>query len=100
MHAKPWAFGEPRADARCFVRAVVVHDDVDLLIGWHADSDAVQEFAELERAMTVIRLAKHTAALDVERGKQRDGAMFEISERLADAIRVRCKRSNSNGSVC
>jgi hypothetical protein len=32
-------------DERCFVRAVVVHDDVDLLIRRHAGIDAVQEFA-------------------------------------------------------
>ena len=57
------------------MRAVVIHDDVDLLIRRHAGIDAVQEFAEFDRAMTSVRLANHLAALGVARGKHRSRAM-------------------------
>ncbi len=35
VHVPEWALGEPVADQLCFVRAVVVHDDVNVEIGRH-----------------------------------------------------------------
>src|SRR5438132_109280 len=75
VHVKPGTLGEPRPDERCFVRSVIVHDEVDVPIGWYAGVDAVQELAELDRPMAAMHLANHFAALGVERGKQRGGAM-------------------------
>src|SRR5205807_1105963 len=36
VHVKPGTLGEPRPDERCFVRSVIVHDEVDVPIGWYA----------------------------------------------------------------
>src|SRR5437879_7134874 len=54
VHVKPGTLGEPRPDERCFVRSVIVHDEVDVPIGWYAGVDAVQELAELDRPMAAI----------------------------------------------
>lgn len=67
--------GELRPDERRFVDSVIVQDDVDLKIGRHAVVNSVQELAELQRAMAAMGRADYVAALGVERGKQRGGAM-------------------------
>lgn len=49
-----------------FVRAVVVHHDVDIEIGWDVALDLVEELAELTRTMTRHTFADDRSRLDVD----------------------------------
>src|SRR5258708_34254971 len=66
-----WTFGKPVADWLGFVRAVVVHDDVDVEIGGHIALDLIEEFAELLRTVPSHAFADDSSSLHVERRKQR-----------------------------
>lgn len=66
---------QPRLDARMFVRAVVVDDQMQRQLGWCCRIDALQEADEF-----LMPVARHTVADDLaiehaERGKQRGGAL-------------------------
>src|SRR2546422_3194889 len=63
VHVKPGTLGEPRPDERCFVRSVIVHDEVDVPIGWYAGVDAVQELAERTKHRSSGRSEEHTSEL-------------------------------------
>ena len=65
-------------DKWCLVRPVVVHDDVHVEVGGHAGVETVEELAELDRSMAATSLADHRARLDVQRCKQRRGAVSPI----------------------
>ena len=60
---EPWALGEPLADDRSFVGAVVVHDEVDIERGRYPGFDHVQKLAELHRAMAAMQLADEPVGL-------------------------------------
>ena len=57
---------------------VVGHDDVHVEVGGHAVVDAVEELAELDSPVAAVRLGDDGAGLDVERCKQRRGAVSPI----------------------
>jgi hypothetical protein len=78
MHVIAWTLGEPGADARRFVGSVIVRDDVHLRLRRQAVVDAIQKFTELEGAMAAMSLADDVAALGIERGNQRGGAMATV----------------------
>ena len=63
-------FGEPVPNQRRFVGAVVVHDDVHVESTGDLRLNQVEEFAELRRAMALMKLRDHLAGLRVERGEQ------------------------------
>src|SRR6266478_6460012 len=63
MHVPTRALGEPVADQLCFVRAVVVHDDVNVEIGGHIALDLIKEFAELRRPMPGHAFADNASSL-------------------------------------
>jgi hypothetical protein len=63
--------GEPFPDKGRFVRAVVVHHDMNVESGRYLIFDQVEEAAKLHGAMTVTRLADYVAGLQLQRRKQR-----------------------------
>ena len=67
--------GEPVADRRGFVRAVVVHDEVDIEARRHVALDLVEKLAELDRAMAGHAFADDGSGLHVERCEQRGRAV-------------------------
>lgn len=88
MEVEPWPFGEPDTDERRLVGPVVVHDDVHVELGAHALLDAVEELAELDGPVAAVSVGDYGAGLDVERRKQRRGAVSPIvvrSPAVADA---------------
>ncbi len=70
--------GEPRPDERRLVGPVVVYDDVHVEVGGHAVVDAVEELAELDGPVAAVRLGDDGGGPDVERCKQRRGAVSPI----------------------
>ena len=62
----PRSLGQPAADARRFVRPVVVQDHVDVVLLGHGGLDLVQELDELDGAVPRPATADHLAASGVE----------------------------------
>ena len=56
VNMKPPVAGKPGLDGRGFVRAVVVHHQVDVQIGRHTRFDGAQELQELAAAMSPVQL--------------------------------------------
>jgi hypothetical protein len=61
MDTKARSFGEPLPDARRFVRAVVVQDDMNIEIGGHVGLDGIQKSAEFVGTMATMHLANYAA---------------------------------------
>jgi hypothetical protein len=68
-------FGEPVANQRRFVGAVVIHDHVHVEAAGHLRLDQIQEFAELRRAVSLMELGDHLTGFRIERRKQRRRAV-------------------------
>ncbi len=51
VQVEAWVAQQPAMDERRLVSAVIVQDEVHVQVGWHLRMDAVQELAELGRAM-------------------------------------------------
>ena len=67
-------FKQPGADGSGLVRAVVVHDQVNVE-GWrHALIDRVEELAKLSAAVTPVAFSDDRTGLYVQSRKQRGGA--------------------------
>jgi hypothetical protein len=75
VNVKSGALSEPLPDDGRFVRAVVVHDDLNVESGRHLMLDQVEELAELHRAMAVTQLADHPVGLQLQRRKQRSSSI-------------------------
>ena len=50
--------------------AVVVHDDVHVEPARHLRLDEIEKFAELRRAVPLMKLRDHFAGLRIQRGEQ------------------------------
>jgi hypothetical protein len=70
VHVKARAFGQPRADGRCLVSAVVLEIQVDVQRRRHALTDGVQKLPELRTAVTTMAFSDDCTSLDVEGSKQ------------------------------
>src|SRR2546428_2393685 len=66
MDMKAGTLGEPVANERRLVRAVVVHDEVHVQVTWDLFLDQIQEFAELNRSMALMKLRDDLTRLRVE----------------------------------
>ena len=64
------ALGEPVPDQWRFVGAVVVHDDVHVEFARDLRLDEIEKFAELRRAMPLMKLSDHFTGLRIQRRKQ------------------------------
>src|SRR5207244_10306929 len=62
-------------DEGCLVRTVVIDDEMHLEVHWYLSINPIQELAELGRAMSPMQFANPFAACNIERGKQRGGAL-------------------------
>ena len=71
VRMKAGPLGKPVPDKRGLVRAVVVHDDMDIEIRRNLRFHVIEELAELHRAMPAMGLADDAGGLDLQRGKQR-----------------------------
>ena len=78
VNMKPRVASEPGLDRGRLVCAVVVHHQVDVQIGRHIRFDGAQELEELAAAMAPVQLTDDGARDDVQRGKQRRGAMTHV----------------------
>ena len=97
MDVESRALGQPGANERGFMGAVVIHDEVDVVdLGGHAHVDAIEELAKLDRSLAPMRVRNDRARLRVERGEQRRGPMPRVVVRPALACPG---RSGSNGAV-
>jgi hypothetical protein len=70
--------GKPVFHRRGLVRAVVVHDQMDIEIARHVGIDGAQKLEELGAAMTPVQFADHLAAGDVEGSEQRGRAVAHV----------------------
>ncbi len=66
MDVESWALDEPAADERRFVGAVIIHDDVHVEAARHVRINQIEEFAELRRAVALMKLRDHVARLRIE----------------------------------
>lgn len=78
MDVKARALGEPVSNQRRFVRAVVVHDDVDVESLRHPRVNQVEKLPELRGSMPLMKVGDHFARLRVECSKQRRGAVTRV----------------------
>ena len=69
---------EPRAHLGLLVRGVVVDDQMDVQLGWHAVIDMTEKGQEFLMPMARLALRDHFSRGDVERGKQSGRAMALI----------------------
>jgi Enoyl-CoA hydratase/isomerase len=72
------SFGEPVADQRGLVRGVIVHDEMDIETARDGSLDLVEELAELGGAVAGKAFADDLARRDVERRKERGGAVARV----------------------
>ena len=68
-------FGKPAADPLGFMPTVVVQDEVHLEFCGHVAFDDIEKSAELTGTMTMMKLAQHVTAGDVESGEQAGGSV-------------------------
>ena len=66
---------EPTLNLCALVRAVVVHDQVDFVIGGKLSFQVVEEADELLAAVTVLTGSNHLSVEDIEGGKQCRGSV-------------------------
>ena len=79
---------QPAANQRRFVRAIVIHHQMDVEIAGNSSIVLLQEFQELDRAMAPMTLAQDVAGSDIEGGEQTGdtmsavgvGASFQLSD--------------------
>ena len=69
---------KPADDLRRCMRAVVVHDEVHLAVGWEFRIHLIEKFQKLLVAMPTMTLPDHFPGGDVERGKQRGRTVADI----------------------
>jgi hypothetical protein len=69
---------QPCLDRRGLVGGVIVEHEVEVEIGGHRLFDRVEELTELDRAVALVAAANDPSGGDVERGKQRGGAVADI----------------------
>src|SRR5271154_3616412 len=75
MQVKSWMLEQPAVDGRRFVSGVVVQNQMHLLLGGHSRVNDVQEMPEFLGPVTGITLTNDLACLDVQRRKERGGAV-------------------------
>src|ERR1700756_5508337 len=75
VHVPAWPPGQPSLDLRMSVGGVVVHDAMDVELGWHSSFDLAQKRQELLMPMARLATGQHRAIEHIQRGKQRCGAM-------------------------
>lgn len=75
VQVEAWVTRKPSLYGRCLVRAVVVHDQMDLELLWHALIDGSQELQELVAAMTPMQFADYLAGGQIQRCEQGCGAV-------------------------
>src|SRR5689334_8304954 len=61
MEARP--FGNPVTNGGCLMRAVIIHDDMNLQFGGHMGFDGVEKLAKFLRTMTAMQLSDHAVGL-------------------------------------
>ena len=83
VHMVMWVPRQPGLDFLCFVSGVVIHDNVDIKVVCHAQIDLLQESQKLPRPMTLVALTDDETCGDIERRKQRRGAMADVIMGLA-----------------
>src|SRR5947209_13472084 len=66
---------QPALDIGAFMRAVVVHNEMDLLFDRQMLFEMIQKTNKLAAAMAFLACADHFPIQDIERGKQSSGAM-------------------------
>ena len=75
VHVPAWPTGQPGLDLRMTMSGVVVHDAVDVQLGRNRLVDLAQEGQELLVAVARLAAGQHGAVQDIQRCKQRRGAM-------------------------
>src|SRR4051794_18007255 len=75
MELKTWTFQQPALNGRSLMSTVVVEDQMDVELWRHLRINLIQELTKLNRAMSPVELANHLAALRVQGGEQRSGAV-------------------------
>jgi hypothetical protein len=73
MDVKARMPGQPPVDDWCLVRAVVVHDQVDVEIGRHRRVDRIEKLATLDCTVSPMEFPDDRAAPYVQRGEERGG---------------------------
>ena len=69
---------QPCPDLRGFVGGIVVHDDMHVRTLWHLPVDLFEKVQELRRPMPFVAFADRRSGGNVERGKQRCGAVVDV----------------------
>src|SRR5271170_5487960 len=93
-HTKARMLVQPRLHVRRFMRAVVVHHQVQLQRRGKLSVQAAQKFQPLLMPMAAVALANHLAVQYVERREQRSGAvtLVVVRHRTAAAFLKRQPR--------
>ena len=79
VHVETGTFGQPCADGRGFVSAVVVQNQMDVQRRGHCLLDGVEKLAEFHTAVPAMAGADHRSSLHIERGKQGRGAVALVN---------------------
>ena len=94
MAVEPRVAKKPLLDLGCFVRAVVVEDQMDAQIRGNKLIDVPQEADEIDAAVAALDLADDRAGGDIQRREQRRRAIAPIvvGARLGSSIVHRQRR--------
>ncbi|VBA44580.1 hypothetical protein LAUMK136_05684 [Mycobacterium attenuatum] len=77
MHLDAWVLGQPVADLDSLGGGVVVHDQVQLLVGVSA-GHVLEETQELLMGVPVLTDPRDLAGGNLQRGEQRCGAVTNV----------------------
>src|SRR6266853_2822710 len=75
---KAWMPNEPPTDLRRFMRTVVIQNQMDVEVGRHTVINRIEKTQELPTAMSAMALPNDASGRDVQRGKQRRGAVPHV----------------------
>ena len=78
MHVEPGMVGEPCADRRCPVGAVVIADEMDVQVVGDLAVDLDQELAELDGAVPSVQAGDHCSVGGIERREQGGSAVPDV----------------------
>ena len=83
VESPPFLRLQPTLHFGALVSAVVVHDQMDLLISRKLFFEMIEELHELPAAVAMLTSTDHFSIQNVERGEQSGGAVALVVVRLA-----------------
>jgi len=78
VHMIMWASRQPRLYLFCFVRGVIVHNDMNIQVICDPGVNLLQESQKLFRPMAFVTFSDYGTRSDIKGGKQRSRTVMDI----------------------